>query len=77
MKLTVDLEPGETLAEADELILKAILTKQELKEELTERYHDPALNEFHDQITEAHLKVLSDIQARVGNQIKFLLNRKI
>lgn len=75
MKLTVELEPGETPAEADEKILKALLTKQELKEELSERYHDPALNEFHDQITTSHIAVLDTIKAHVESQLKLSKRR--
>lgn len=77
MKLTVELEPGETPAEADELILKAILTKQALQDELRERYDDPALNEFHDLITTQHLKVIEDLQWNIDRQIKSLIERKI
>lgn len=75
MKVTVELEPGETPASADEVLLKSLLTKQELQQETSERYHDPALNEFHEQIAKSHLDVLEKIKARIEEQLKLSKRR--
>lgn len=76
MRVRIDLEPGETIEEAEEKLAKAILTKQELREELAERYDDPVLNEFHDHVTNEHLKVLDNIRALVSQEIQHLINKK-
>jgi len=76
MKLTVELEPGETPAEADRILLKALLNKEQLKDEAKERYDDPALDEFHEMMTAKHLTLLNRIQNQVTTQIEFLMKWK-
>lgn len=72
MKVTVNLEEGETLEQAEEELYKALRGKKKIKDQLGERYADEMINEFHDRVLDEHFKVLEEIKERVKYEVNKL-----
>lgn len=67
MKIKVELEKGETLTDAEELMEKALKVKSECDH--GERYSDEALNEAHDLICSRFQSLLNSIGSEVEEVI--------
>lgn len=67
MKIKVELQKGETLEDAEELMEKALKAKSECDH--GERYSDEALNEAHDLICSRFQNLLNNINLEVGEII--------
>lgn len=68
MKVKVELEPNETIGDAEEFLEKALHAKQECDH--GERYADPIFNEAHDLICERFEQMVSDVQKHVMDIIQ-------
>ena len=66
--MKVILDKGQTLEEAEQLLLKSIKKKTECTGK--EVYSDSMLNEFHDQICEKHRKLLNKIEKEITQEIE-------
>lgn len=59
MNVKITLEPGETMGQAEERLEKALKRKHECSN--NERYCDPALNQFHDYVTDYHKRLVTGV----------------
>lgn len=73
MKLKVELEPGETMQDADEFLAKAIKKKEQCSG--GEKYNDPALEEAHEYMCKLHVDILKDIEEELKMEIQARVSR--
>lgn len=73
MKLKVELAKGETIEQAETLILKAMTVKNECSG--GERYADDYLNELEAYVCSEHRKVLDRIAEEVAQEISLHADR--
>lgn len=74
MKVKVNLDKGETLAQAEEKLEKALKAKKECIK--GEQYCDPALNEFHEYVEAQHTDLIQNILSEIKQEIIKDLNSK-
>ena len=68
MKIKVELGEGETVADADEFLAKALASKSEC--EHGEKYSDEAMNEAHDHICGLFGSLTKDLQTSIKDIIE-------
>lgn len=68
MKINVELKPGENLADAEELMEKALKAKSECDH--GERYTDEVMNEAHSLICDRFSSLLNNLQIEIEEIVR-------